>query len=99
MRQWLMLAVLLIIYAGWLYIEQKFLRDPLYAMSVAHIKMFRGEHLPESKRKIVEKIMSAISHLGDKAGLWMCVQVSYHFQNQAHSFITGTQMCLFIFIS
>ena len=65
MRQWLMLAVLLIIYAGWLYIEQKFLRDPLYAMSVAHIKMFRGEHLPESKRKIVEKIMSAISHLGD----------------------------------
>jgi len=68
-------------------------------MSLAHIKMFRGEHLPVSKRKIVEKIMSAISHLGDKAGLWLCVQVSYHFQNQAHSFITGTQMCLFIFIS
>jgi len=43
--------------------------------------------------------MSLLSHMGDKVGLVLCLQFSFHFQNGAHSFITGTQMCLFVLIS
>lgn len=67
-------------------------------MSLQHIRIFRSDYAPAKKLKVIDKFMSLLSHLGDKAGLWACLTVSYHFQNQAHSFITGSQMCLFTFV-
>jgi hypothetical protein len=95
-KKYIVLILLLISYFSWIYAEQAFIKRPLYHLSVINIKYFRSEL---AQNKVLEKVMSLFSHMGDKVGLVLCLQLSFHFQNGAHSFITGTQMCLFVLIS
>ena len=86
-KKYIILILLLLSYCSWIYFEQAYVARPLYQLSVINIKFFRSEL---AKNKLLEKLMSLLSHMGDKVGLVLCLQLSFHFQNGAHSFITGT---------
>lgn len=62
--------ILIILFVGWFHIEQMFLKEPLFAMSIHHIKYFRNNL---AQNKILEKLASFVSLFGDKLGFGLCL--------------------------
>ena len=96
LNQFIILLFLLAVYGSWVVFEQQYLAEPLYAISLKHIKYFRRTF---SKYKLLELFFTLVSHLGDKAGVFLTSIISFQFQNGAHAFITSSQICIFVLIS
>ena len=83
-------------YFIWVYLEQKYLREPLYNLSLDHIKVFRNH---AATHNIFDQMATLISQMGDKSGIVATALISYTFSNEAHSFICGTNAFTFVLFS
>jgi hypothetical protein len=84
------------LYLGWVQFEWRVLSQPLYAISLAHIRIFRAH---ADQHKFMDVLMTLLSQLGDKFGLFGAMSISHHFNNEGNSFISSTQLCVFVLIS
>jgi hypothetical protein len=87
---------LLALYFGWVQFELHVLNAPLYALSLEHIKLFRAH---AEQHKYMDVLMTALSQVGDKFGLFGAMCISHHFNNEGNSFISSLQICVFVLIS
>lgn len=90
-RKVIMVSLIFMCYMIWIVAEQAVLANPLYALSRQHIKLYR-EFL--HKHPNLEMLSTFVSEFGDKGGLGFYLALSYSFQNQAHAFMTGLQICI-----
>ena len=89
-------CMLTTLYLFWVVLEQGWLKEPLFELSVKHSKYFRHHF---ATFKPLELFFTLVSHLGDKAGVMIWSGISFHCNNTAHAFITNCQICVFVLIS
>ena len=77
---------LLALYVVWVQFELHVLNEPLYAISLEHIKLFRAH---AEQHKFMDVLMTLLSQIGDKFGLFGAMCISHHFNNEANSFINS----------
>jgi len=77
-------VIILLLWVTWIYVEQNYIKEPLFALSVSHIKYFRGE---AEKNATLDKIAGVFSFFGDKYGYMICSILSEATQNGAHTLI------------
>ena len=74
------------LYVTWVCIEQTYLKQPLYEISIKHIIYFRREF---GSNFLLQKFFSLVSLAGDKAGLAACMGLSVLMLDQVHAFIVN----------
>ena len=62
-------AIIMLLWGMWVYLEQKYIKEPLFALSVSHIKYFRAQ---AETNPLLDKIAGVFSFLGDKYGCFIC---------------------------
>ena len=90
------LVILILIYVAWIHFEHKFVNPKLENITVFHIKELQKTY---KDSKLMNDFMDIFSALGDKYGVVGCVWFSFHFQNNAHSFMTGMLLGVWVLIS